>query len=214
MPVDLQICFVVDYHGIMSRAMVIIKNYIELIIDEVKQHYPTKSIEVAFVGYGGYFCVPYRKVYKFTQDIQTLQKELLSFEVEHQFPSSCRNIQDAYGSVNDLDWNGKHRIMFHFGNGPPFGPNYHTPDMPDLYPKGHPYLIFEEEVKKISMKNIDIVLLNFDKYWDIMIGVIQNVCRYRKVYIENLTDKHAILCDAVHDAIKKHISRQLMQSIR
>lgn len=210
MPVDLQICFVVDYHGFMTQIMVIIKNYIELIINKVKKQYPTKSIEVAFVGYGGYFVVPYRKVCKFAQDIQKLQKELLSFEVEHQFTSSCRNIQDAYGSVNDLQWNGKHRVIFHLGDGPPFGPAYHTPDIPDLYPRGHPYLIFEEEVKKISMKNIDLVLLKLNNNWDVMIGIIHNICRYRKVYVEDLTDKYLILCDATHEVIHKHILRQLM----
>lgn len=210
MTVDLQICFVVDYHGIMSQLMVVIKNYIQLIIDEVKKQYPTKSIEIAFVGYGGYFCVPYRKVYKFTQDIQKLQKELLSFEVEHQFPSSCRNIQDAYGSVNDLHWNAKKRIIFHYGEGPPFGPKYHTHDIADLYPRGHPYLIFEEEVKKFSMKNIDIVLLQMSTDWSVMTGVIQNIYGYDKVYIEDFTYKYKILCIAVHDSIKKHILRQFM----
>ena len=212
MSADLQICFVVDYHDIMSTLMVIIKNYIELITNKVKKQYPTKSIEIAFVGYGGYFCVPYTKVYEFTHEIEKLQKKLCNFEVEHMLPSSCRNIQQAYGLVNALRWNGKRRLMFHFGNGPPFGPNYHTLDIPDLYPQGHPYLVFEEEIKKISMKKIDIVLLKLDQNWDVMIGVIKNVCCNNRVYVEDFTNKYLILCDAVHETIEKHILRQFAQS--
>lgn len=213
MVADLQICIIMDFHHPADLYVHSLKDYIEEAIIDVKSKYPTKSIEVAFVAYGGYWCVPYTKVWDFTTNIAKLQKELKTFKLQHQLPSLCRNVQQAYGLANDMKWTGRKQIIFHMGLGPAFGPNYHSPDFPDLYPKGHPYLVLEEEVEKFAQKNIDLVLLKLDSHWDIMVSVIKvsyMTYRYQGFSVEDLSGKSHIICNVVYDTFLKHLLRQFM----
>jgi len=216
MQVDLQVCFVLDYHRPMKCFMSSVLDQVKPVIEEVKNTYPMKVIEIAFVGYGGYFCVPYTKVYPFTSNVRLFQKRLDSLRIQLHTASSCRNVQQAYGLVNDLNWTAKKRLIFHMGNGPAFGPKYHDPNVQDLYPAGHPYLVLEEEVHKFARKRIDLILLKIDNNWNKMVKVIEeNYLDYRNqgFHIVDLTNKYGVLCDEVYIEMKKHILRQFVQHV-
>lgn len=216
MPVDLQICIVLDYHKTMEYMMISLKNNIEDLVNDVKKQYPTKTIQIGFVGYGGYFCVPHAKVYPFTENIKLLQRQLKHLKLELYLPSNCRSIQEAYAHANDMKWFARKRIIFHMGDGPAFGLKYHEPNIGDLYTPGHPYIVLEEEVEKFARKQIDLVLLKLHPAWGKMIDVIEDhYMQYRDTgfYVENLIGKYHILCDEVYEKTKFHILRQFVQSI-
>jgi hypothetical protein len=209
---DLQVCFVLDYHEPVDKGA--LRDQIHDIISDVQNQYPRKSISVAFVGYGGCFCVPYTTVYQWTHNVKYMQKQLNVLEPKYIFTDKCRNVQQAYGLVNDLQWYAKRRIIIHMGDGPAFGPKYHDPNIYDAYPGGHPYLVLEEEVEKFATKQIELVLLKIDNSWDKMTQVIKDSYLYWNqnggIYIEDLTNKQNLLRGAIYDEVKKHILRQLV----
>lgn len=213
MPIHLQVCFVLDIHKTMNNFMGSIKDQIQDILNEVSSKYPTIAIHVAFVGYSGYFAVPYDKVNNFTDDVKLLQRDLNNLKIQHSWTSSCRSIQHAYGHVNDLKWVGSRKIIFHMGNAPAFGPKYHAKNIQDLFPLGHPYLVLEEEVEKFSIKKIDLVLLKLDNKWNQMLEVIKDSYLYYRgdgLYVEDLTMNHNDLRSHVKSVVIKHILRKIM----
>ena len=213
MVADLKICFVVDHHAPMDPFIGALKDQFEDIINDVLIQYPMKEIQIAFISYGGYLCIPYRVVHSFTNNVKLLQKYVRHSKKKICLNCDCRNVQMAYGHVNDENWVAVKKIIFHMGNGPAFGPKYHDSDLVDAFPIGHPYLVLEEEVVKFARKNIDLVLLKLDRNWDIMETVIEeSYLDFRKkgFYKIDLTDKHNILQKTVFDEVKKHILRQFV----
>jgi hypothetical protein len=211
MSIDLQVCFVLDYHPPMEKYMGLLKQQIGEIMDDIKNTYPTKTIEIAFVGYGGHLVIPNQKVLSFTKNINMIQNQVNNINVQFYLRSSCRDIQSAYGHVNDERWSAKKRIIFHMGNGPAFGNKYHDENIQDVYPYGHPYLVLEEEVEKFAIKRINLVLLKLENNWNEMISVIKDSYGYYRsdgLYVEDLTKfNNDELFSTVKNTVKTHILR-------
>lgn len=214
MCVDLQVCFILDIHEPADPGL--LKSQIEDIVNDVMNQYPTKSIQIAFVGYGGCFCVTTRgKTWRwtFSNQIHRLQREFNELEVKLRFTNPCRKIQLGYDLANQLDWFGKRKIVFHLCDGPAFGLKYHTPEVPDNNPYGHAYIVLEEEVEKFATKGINLVVFKLNNNCNTTIKIMEE--EYRKwsrsgngFYLEDLTyEKNRR--ERIHNEVRKFMFSQL-----
>jgi hypothetical protein len=214
---DVQICILLDMHRDMRKLINPLKDQIEDIINSVKKQYPMKTFEIAFIGYGGYHCIPSITFYGFTSNISQLQKNLRDLKNTRTLTCHCRDIQEAYGlASHDICWTANHRIIFHMGNAPAFGPKYHTPDVEDLFPLGHPYIVLEEQVERMAILNIDLVLLKLNKNMDKMKKVMEeNYSKWRNTgfYDVDLVGKENNLYEVIFDEVKNHILRHFVNRV-
>lgn len=215
MHVDLQVCFILDIHEPADPGL--LKSQIEDIVNDVINQYPTKSIQIAFVGYGASFCVTSRaKTWTWTssKQIRRLQREFDELVVKLIFSNPCRKIQFGYDLANQLDWFAKQKIVFHLCDGPAFGLKYHTPEIPDNQPYGHPYIVLEEEVEKFATKGINLVIFKLNQDSNTTIKIMKE--EYLKwsrggsgFYVEDLTyEKNRR--ERVHNEVRQFMFSQLM----
>lgn len=215
MHVDLQVCFILDIHDPVDPGL--LKSQIEHIVIGVMNQYPTKSIQIAFVGYGGCFCVTNReRKWRWTSSnqINRLQREFNDLQVTLKFTNPCRKIQLGYDLANQLDWFAKRKIVFHLCDGPAFGLQYHTPEVPDNHPHGHAYIVLEEEVEKFATKGINLVIFKLNNNCNTTIKIMEDeYLKWSKsgygFYVEDLTNEKNRR-ERIHNDVERFMISQLI----
>jgi hypothetical protein len=137
---NVSLCFLVDSTGSMSPYIDGIKKQIKDIIKKIENS-NCRIFGFAFVGYRDW-------------DHKENQYSILDFTTDinkfNNFLSGVRTIggtdlpEDVIGglnkAINNISWpeESSSRIIFHIGDYPPHGKHYHTHEMRDNYPTGHP----------------------------------------------------------------------------
>lgn len=209
----LQACFVIDFNSSMEKYIDALKNQIIDIVENIQNQNPHCKIEVALVGYAGVSDWPSNRLQPFSSDMEDLRAKFRNTGVSSSLKAGCRYVVEGYVKVNHLTWTATRRIMFHMGNAPSYGRQYHGNDVYDMFPTGHPYWTLEEEVKSIARKNIDVVILKISKTTTQMEKLLEKNYyenRNKGFYVVDLTDKLNYLDDAVYEVVKTHLLRALV----
>jgi len=205
-----QVCFVADFNKSMQKHIGSMKDNFDEILDDIQNQNPTSVIEVAFVGYTGVGDIPSNICEPFTTNRKPLQRRLKNTDVSFGFSCKCKMVVEGYVIAGNLDWKFQRRILFHMGDSPSHGARYHDVNLEDSYKHGHPYWSMEEQIEKLAVNKIDVVVLKISKTTTQMEKIMQDTyCSIRQhgFYVVDLTNKLKNLDDAVHDVVKSHILR-------
>jgi hypothetical protein len=210
----LHVCFVADFNKTMENKLGSLTNNFEGLFNDVLNQYPKNTIEVAFIGYGAISDIPSTIYEPFTKDIQFLQRKMRNAPLSRGFADQCRNVVNGYVMANGLKWHYPLKIMFHMGNAPSYGKQYHERNILDDYSYGHPYWTLEDQIQQLAIKEIDVVILKISKTTTVMEKLLSS--QYSKIrnkgfFVVDLTGKLNTLDDAVYETVKHHIVRLLTQ---
>lgn len=208
----LQVCIVMDVNASMKKYIHSLKDQIIDIINDVKNDNGKCSIQIAVIGYTAIADWPRERYLKFTTDLSETKALLKKISVSDGYTSDCRYVVDGYARANNLDWVANRKIIFHMGNAPSYGRNYHNNNVNDDFPSGHPYWTLEDEIQCIASKDIDVVILKISKTTTVMEKLLENNYRSQRdhgFYIVDLTNDMNNLDTKVYDVVKKHLQRLL-----
>lgn len=209
----IQVCFVMDFNSSMGNHLDALKNQAIDIVEDILNQHPGCNIEVAAVGYGGVSDWPSNRYHPFTSNMEDLKLRFRNSKLNNSLKAGCRLVVEGYVKADHLNWTANRRIMFHMGNAPSYGRQYHGNDVYDMFLTGHPYWTLEEEIKNIASKNIDVVILKISKTTTQMEKLLETnyyTKRSKGFYIVDLTDKLNCLDSAVYDVVKSHLLRCLV----
>jgi hypothetical protein len=209
----LQACFVIDFNSSMEKHIDSLKNQIVNIVEDIQNQYPECIIEIALVGYAGVSDWPRDRLQPFSSNMRDLKVKFRNTTTSNSLKAGCRYVVEGYVKADKLNWNAKRRIMFHMGNAPSYGQNYHGNDVHDMFPGGHPYWTLEEEIQNIASKNIDVVILKISKTTTQMEKLLEtNYYNQRNegFYIVDLTNKLNVLDNEVYTVVKNHLLKALV----
>lgn len=205
-----QVCFMADFNKSMKKHIGSLKDIFDEILDDIQNQNPTSVIEVAFVGYTGVGDIPSNICEPFTTNRKPLQKRLKNTDVSDGFNRKCKMVVEGYAIAGNLEWKFQRKILFHMGDSPTHGLRYHDVNLEDSYKHGHPYWTLEEQIEKLAVNNIDLVVLKISKTTTQMEKIMQDTyysIRERGFYVVDLTSKLNNLDDTVYSEVKAHILR-------
>lgn len=208
-----QVCFMADFNKTMKNHLDALKNQFDDILTDVQNQYPTSVIEVAFVGYTGVGDIPSTIYEPFTLNRKPLQRRMQYGDVSRGFTCDCRMVVEGYVMAGNLEWRAPRKIVFHMGNAPSHGANYHDRKLQDSYKNGHPYWTLEDQIKKLAVNDIDVVILKLSKTTTQMEKVLDknyHEVRENGFYVEDLTNSLNNLENEVYTIVKSHMLRMLV----
>ena len=209
----LQVCIMLDFNSSMEKYIHLLKNQIANIVNDVKNNHPNCCIEVALVGYTGVADWPRERYLPFTKNMDEVGSTLKQISVSQSYTSACRHVVKGYAMANNLEWFAQRKIIFHMGNAPSYGRNYHDNNVYDKFPSGHPYWTLEDEIQSIASKDIDVVVLKISKTTTVMEKLLEkNYYNQRDhgFYVEDLTNHKNNLDTLVYNQVKTHLVRLLV----
>ena len=203
-----------DFNSSMQKYIHSLKDQIVDIIMDIKNTNPNCVMYVALSGYAGIADSPRARYLPFTKDLNHLKNVMKKNSTSDSYTCSCRNVVEGYATANNIDWIVKRKIIFHLGNAPSYGKNYHDNNVYDKFPSGHPYWTLEDEIQCIASKEIDIVILKISKTTTIMEKLLEQNYHQQRTHgfhVVDLTGHLNNLDAAVYDAVKTHLLRLLAQ---
>jgi len=134
---SLDLAIMLDCTGSMYVYLENAKTQIYDFVDSIGRIYPDIPLSIAFIGYRDHWDGPNRLVVQpFTRDI-----ELFRSKVSTQHASGGNTLTDTIGALSiasTLDWSAHTRILYHIGDMPCRGREYHN-ESHDPYAGGDPY---------------------------------------------------------------------------
>ncbi|RIA81492.1 kinase-like domain-containing protein [Glomus cerebriforme] len=151
---DVDLCFVLDCTGSMKPHIAAAKDCILQVSNKCKLLNPNIKLRIGFCGYRDHQNGSDRlQIFDFTDQYEEFKKYLqgVSAIYNEDYP------EDVFGGLNAaitrLNWRNGTRILFHIGDYPPHGSQFH--DFRDDYPNGDPYgLTAESVLEKMQSENI------------------------------------------------------------
>jgi hypothetical protein len=142
---SLDLVFLLDCTGSMSAYIGAMKNNIIKLVETVKKTCADMNMRIAFVGYRDHGDGSNRlSVLRFTTNINAF----VDFVGGQKATGGDDGPEDVMGAINiaeDMDWSSKTRIIYHIGDAPCHGKQYH--DLPrDNYPDGDPHNLTPEKL--------------------------------------------------------------------
>lgn len=208
-----QACIVVDLNPTMKKYIGSLNNQFVEVVRDIQNQHQRFGIQIALSGYTGVHDWPQDRYIHLTSDIAYVERMLKSCLVSDGNPDDqCRNVVVGYTSAGHENWTAHRRIIFHMGNAPSYGKNYHEKNVRDMFTNGHPYWTLENEIENIAIKNIDVVILKISKATTVMEKVLEKNYHNRRshgFYVVDLTGKLNNLDAEVYSAVKHHLLRLL-----
>lgn len=164
-PNGIEICFIVDISETMAAY---VPGIISSIKDLTKIYY---GIDISFIGYRDIYDLESSVFIEFIRDPHVLNQKLSRIKAVGG-GQKTRNVSEAYYFAQTLEWISNKKIVFHFGDAPPYGSKYHDPAYPDNFVFGHPGFELETQVKRLAHDNINLVVFRLNKHMDKMIDII------------------------------------------
>lgn len=199
-----------DFNKSMKKHIGSLKDNFDEILDDIQNQNPTSVFEVAFVGYTGVGDIPSNIYEPFTTNRKPLQRRLKNTDVSFGFDCNFKMVVEGYVMAGNLDWKFQRRILFHMGDSPSHGTRYHQKNLEDSYKHGHPYWTLEEQIEKLAVNQIDVVVLKISKTTTQMEKIMQDSyssIRQHGFYIVDLTSKMNNLSNEVCEVVNSHILR-------
>ncbi|RIA81489.1 kinase-like domain-containing protein, partial [Glomus cerebriforme] len=172
---DVDLCFVLDCTGSMKPHIAAAKDCILQVSNKCKTINPNIKLRIGFCGYRDHFNGSDRlQIFDFTDQYEEFTKYLQGVSAI----SNQDNPEDVFGGLNaaitQLNWKNYTRILFHIGDYPPHGSQFH--DLHDDYPDGDPYgLTAESVLENMQSKNILYFFGKVTNHTEKMLQIFRNI---------------------------------------
>ena len=184
---SLDVAFLVDCTGSMSKYIEQTKENIEFIVNSIKEDFENK-VKISFVGYRDHEDGDGRiECLGFTEDVHEFKQFVEGIEATGG--DDCpEDVLGGLEAVKNLTWTCKNRILIHVADAPQHGPRFH-----DLGEEADNY--FTEEPRGLKVENLfdEIKFLNVKYFFakindstDKMVKEFNNVAGYDLVKNINL----------------------------
>eukprot|EP00443_Scrippsiella_acuminata_P037234 CAMPEP_0115193286 /NCGR_PEP_ID=MMETSP0270-20121206/13474_1 /TAXON_ID=71861 /ORGANISM="Scrippsiella trochoidea, Strain CCMP3099" /LENGTH=632 /DNA_ID=CAMNT_0002606547 /DNA_START=54 /DNA_END=1949 /DNA_ORIENTATION=- len=136
----LNVCFVVDCTGSMSRHIDAVKTQIRWIVHELRARLPSMQLHLAFVGYRDHCDACRVEVLPFTRSVDEFRDFVAGMRATGGGGDGPEDVHGALEKACELDWSindAATRVIVHVADFPAHGTRYN--DCPrDSYPGGDP----------------------------------------------------------------------------
>ena len=132
----LDLLIMLDCTGSMRPYIHEAKSKIRSFVSSIDEVYPDIQLRIAFVGYRDYSDKTRLVVLAFTSKIDAFENIVAQQEAKGG-GDGPEDITGALKVASELKWESALRVMFHIGDAPCHGRQYH--DMHDYFPAGDPY---------------------------------------------------------------------------
>ena len=206
---SLDVAFMVDCTGSMSKYLDQTKENIEFIVNSIKEEFENK-VKIAFVGYRDHGDGDSRiECLSFTEDVG----EFKEFVAGIKATGGGDRAEDVLGgleAVTNLTWTCKNKVLIHVGDAPQHGPRFH-----DLGKKADRYydkeprgLKVENLLDKIKLLNVKYFFAKINSSTDKMVNEFNCAAGYTLVKNINLKSP-----DLIAHLVLKSITQTLDESI-
>mmetsp|Transcript_26853 Transcript_26853/g.29279 ORF Transcript_26853/g.29279 Transcript_26853/m.29279 type:complete len:670 (-) Transcript_26853:21-2030(-) len=135
---SLDIVFLLDCTGSMSSYIEATKTNITEFVTNIKSLHPGVSLRLAFIGYRDHCDKEERlAVMRFTLNIEEF-KTMVGSQVAKGGGDDAEDVLGGLHVVRALEWESETRILYHIGDAPCHGSEYHSASCSDDYPQGDP----------------------------------------------------------------------------
>lgn len=129
----LDIAFVLDCTASMTSCFDEVRRKIRDLVLLFTNIYSNVSVRLALIGYRDHYNHENRLIkFPFTTSTNTFLKDLESLKLIGN-QDDAEDVLGALHSVLSLDWKGESRILFHVGDGPCHGSDFHDEKVSDDY---------------------------------------------------------------------------------
>jgi hypothetical protein len=135
---SLDVVFLLDCTGSMYEYIEATKNNISEFVTNITAMHPDVVLRLAFIGYRDHCDQEERlAVLRFTHSLPDFQ-EMVSQQAAKGGGDDCEDVLGGLHVVRGLDWTSETRILYHIGDAPCHGREYHSPHVTDDHPTGDP----------------------------------------------------------------------------
>lgn len=179
--------FMFDCTGSMLSYITEAKDTMTQIIAKIKEKYKhSKSIRGAFIGYRDIDDSTRFEIFPFSEDFQKM-KEFLSKIEASGGGDECEDVNGAFQKVLTLEWKNFQKLLFHVGDSPPHGHQYHK-NSGDDYPFGTDEDIpYNDIFQKLKSMKIHYNFLKITDTTDKMISEFLAIANSINIQKENET---------------------------
>ena len=157
------ICFLVDSTGSMSRVINETKTVIHRIVDRLGKRFKDLALRCAFVGYrdidegSDRVCV-----FQFSKNAEAF-KDFVGSVKAFGGADECEDVFGGLEQVNQLEWANMSRVLFHVADAPCHGRRFHcTPS--DSFPDGDPRgLSIKKLLGDLTARNVEYYFAEVNK---------------------------------------------------
>ena len=167
---SVDICMILDCTGSMASHINSMKSDIMDLVTSLGDLYPNIPLRVAFVGYRDHCDGDQRlAVSPLSMSISDF-KTFVGSQRTHGGGDGPEDVFGALKAATELEWAAATRFIFHIGDAPCHGTEFHDVGMGDDYPRGDPSgLTAEELLHGIQSKNIQYTFGRITRHTDKMI---------------------------------------------
>ncbi len=209
---SVDLLFLVDCTGSMSPFIVNIRNRIVDSASEIKRIHSQLTLRLAFVGYRDHTDGVNRlSILPFTQDASAF-KEFVRGQSATGGDDECEDVHGGMNAAANLEWASQTRILFHVGDAPAHGTEFHN-GCNDRYPTGDPNgLNAKTLLESLRSKNI---LYSFGR---INHSTDKMVRRFNELvgapYVTQQSVEGSTLMEKVTKSVSVSVSRSVSSSAR
>lgn len=171
-----KVCFILDCTSSMGSWIEAAKNKILDILDDLRNAHKDFKIFVSFIGYRDFGEHSYR--INFTDNYQQIYNTITTIQALGG-GDMAEDVSGAYRMATSLFWEGSIKTIFHITDAPNHGMMYHTFNISDDCPDGHPTVDLREEIRILANQNVDLTVFRLNKSTDIMQAIMKQ--EYTKI---------------------------------
>lgn len=205
--ISVQVLLVLDCTSSMRPYIDSAKIKLLNILYDTEHKFQNCKIECGFIGYRDFKDNEKFIVNDFTKNFEKIENTIKKIKPIGG-DDICEDVAGAYDIANSLSWSTKTvKCMFHITDAPNHGLKYHSNDVEDDYPNGHPSIELTEEVRELALKNVNLTLFKISWKTDIMYEIM------KAIYEEENANCSIIKLDDTADSFYNEISSQLNETI-
>ena len=207
------VCFIIDATGSMSGHINGVKNSISKLVKEFKapiipekpESSPLEKLRLSCIAYRDHGDSKRFEVFSFSEDVSQFEIFLGKLEATGG-DDGPEDVLGGLWKAKSLPWSADSgvRLIFHIGDCPPHGKQFHDGSMGDSYPSGHPSDPSVDAIFSwMKDENIYYCFGKITKYTDKMISIFQSKC-WAPITVFDIKDPIKI-ASAVKDSISSTI---------
>eukprot|EP01039_Chlorochromonas_danica_P008075 gene8077-8905_t len=133
--ISVDLAFLVDCTGSMGHFITAIRNNVVAFVKSIHKRYPTTMLRIAFVGYRDFCDEDHMVIHPFTANAEDIRNYLFT----QRAMGGGDEAEDVLGGLevanNNLDWLAETRILYHIGDAPGHGEEFHDSKVTDDHSK-------------------------------------------------------------------------------
>lgn len=201
-----------DCTGSMLSYMNALLSEIENLVRKIKDLYPNIGLRMAFVAYRDHCDGAERlKILSFEEtksDIKKFQR-FVGSQVACGGGDAPEDVMGGITAAADLNWQSATRILYHVGDAPCHGNDYHDKSLGDSYPMGHPSDVSPSIfLNELANKQVSYFFGKLNSSTDMMISKFNGIMGRTFIETEMLSSPTAMMT-----AITKSATTSMKSSI-